>query len=121
MLEDLSPTRLRKMEAKLERGIADGLAWLAHHWSVEENPGRKYYHLMYLYGLERVGDLLNRHLIGKHDWYWEGAAWLVEQQRSNGRWERDDTHGPRDVLNTCFALLFLDRATRSVPVTAKED
>ena len=66
---------------------------------------------MYLYGLERVGNLLRVRLIGKHDWYREGAEWRLANQRADESWWARDTHPPKDTLNTCVALLFLDRAT----------
>jgi hypothetical protein len=97
--------------------VNDGLAWLDKYWRIDTNPpagGR--YHTMYLYGLERVGDMLRRNRIGEHDWYLEGAKWLVRNQRKDGQWTSRDTHEPTGVLNTCFALLFLEKATLSVPV-----
>ena len=32
-------------------------------------------------------------------------------------WNTNATHDPKDVLDTCFALLFLKRATRGMAVT----
>lgn len=97
-----------------------GLAWLAEHFSVDHNPhpahetpgkndGQYARTLYYLYGLERIGALLDLEKIGDHDWYTEGATWLVAKQAPNGRWEGNQP-------DTCFALLFLNRATRG-PVT----
>ena len=65
---------------------------------------------MYLYGLERVGDLTSRHLIGKHDWYREGAEYLLRRQMVSGGWGGG-------ILDTCFALLFLKRSTTPVATT----
>ena len=45
--------------------------------------GRETCELLYLYGLERVGDLAGRRLIGSHDWYREGADWLLGAQRED--------------------------------------
>jgi len=122
MLGELAPTTARGLDARVARGVADGLAWVDHEWRVDCNPpkGKGRYHLLYLYGLERVGDLTGRHLIGSHDWYREGADWLLGAQREDGSWERNDTHPPRDLLNTCFALLFLERATLSVTTAPEE-
>ena len=102
-----------KFGARVEQAIQRGLGWLKENWAVEKNPCeiRAGYHFMYLYGLERVGDLLRVSLIGGHNWYREGGEVLLKRQKSNGRWYKNDTHSPRDILNTCFALLFLDRAT----------
>ena len=114
-----SPSTAKRYEPKIEIAVNDGLAWLDKHWRIDTNPPRGgVYHLMYLYGLERVGDMLPRNRIGSHDWYLEGAQWLVRNQRKDGHWLRRDTHEPQDVLNTCFALLFLEKATLSVPVAS---
>ena len=88
----------------VRRGIDRGMNWLAHHFSVTGNPmvggGWKHY---YLYGLERVGALLATDRIGTHDWYWEGSKHLVKEQEGEGRWKGES--------ETCFALLFLSKAT----------
>lgn len=49
--------------------------------------------------------------IGAHDWYMEGAQWLLIRQRSDGAWAG---HYGENV-DTCFALLFLKRAYISTP------
>ena len=43
---------------------------------------------------------------GKHNWYNEGAHYLLGKQGAEGNW------GARK--NTCFAILFLRRATRAL-------
>ncbi|MHC5039189.1 MAG: hypothetical protein ACYTHM_17925 [Planctomycetota bacterium] len=99
------------LKKKAERGIRDGLAWLCHHWIVTENPQHpmKLWHYYYLYGLERVGVLTWTRSIGKHDWYREGAEFLLGAQSGDGHWNCPISFGP--INNTCFALLFLTRAT----------
>jgi len=100
----------------LERGQRMGLAWIEREFSVEGNPhGAAAWHYYWLYGLERVGALMQVERIGEHDWYRLGAARLVREQRDNGEWR---TGGPVDwpaeplpLSNTCFALLFLTKAT----------
>ena len=83
-----------------------GLDWLGRRFSVQGNPGGGW-HLYYLYGLERVGALADQSRIGGHDWYAEGARVLLDMQQPSGSWEGS-------LESTCFALLFLRRATRSV-------
>ncbi len=101
-------------------GVHDGVAWLDRNWAVDRNPpGRQNYHLLHLYGFERIGAFMKRRLIGKHDWYREGAAWLVLHQREDGSWFDKGTHDPKDVLNTCFALLFLKRGTAALAATTR--
>ena len=91
-------------------GMDLGLNWLAGHFSVTQNPGRKVWLHYYLYGLERVGSLLGRENIGDHVWYEEGARQLVKTQGARGSWR-----GGAPDPSTCFALLFLRRATRPTP------
>lgn len=100
----------------LEHAQRMGLAWLEREFSVEGNPrGAPAWHYYWLYGLERVGALMQTDRIGEHDWYRLGAARLVREQREDGEWR---TGGPVDwpaeplpLSNTCFALLFLTKAT----------
>ena len=42
-----------------------------------------------------------------HDWYGRGAEVLLERQRDDGSWRDPE----RDLLATCFALLFFRRST----------
>jgi hypothetical protein len=116
LLRDLDGKRAQQLGPRIETGVRDGLAWLDRNWRVYGNPpDHANYHLMYLYGVERVGDLLRVPTIGKHDWYREGATWLVDHQHADGYFEGVGyTHHPKDVIDTCFALLFLERATLAV-------
>lgn len=125
-----------RLNSRIETAVWDGLAWLDLHWSAWDNPqDRGSYGLYYLYGLERALDLLGKELVGSHLWYREGAEQILahqkevalrkkakEGQETGVYWETKTTHRPYDVLDTCFALLFLRRATRGlvpggVPVT----
>jgi hypothetical protein len=101
------------LAARTETAIADGTAWLDLHWNVDANPGSIHYTVLHLYGLERVGDLQGLHLIGGHNWYREGAESLLKTQREDGSWF-GNTHIPQDLITTCFALLFLDRASLAI-------
>ncbi|MFT5478273.1 MAG: hypothetical protein ACI8Y8_003638 [Planctomycetota bacterium] len=96
----------RKMSAKVQEAIELGVAWLVRHFRVDKNPNKEDWHYYYLYGLERTGSLLRTELIGEHAWYYEGAKHLIKQQAKDGSWSEK----AKD-LDTCFGLLFLDRAT----------
>lgn len=111
------PVFRRQWAVKTDQAIRDAVMWVERHWSMKGNPRSGSYFYYYLYGLERVGDLQGTLKIGDHYWYNEGAEVLVKDQRENGAWQRPDTHFPQDVLNTCFALLFLDRATPPIQVS----
>jgi hypothetical protein len=99
--------------------IAKGLNWLAKNFTVTENPGRgKSYVGYYLYAMERCCAFSARRKIGKHDWYAEGAAHLVQTQNKGGNWgnvrgRRFGRMGFRD-LDTVFNLLFLGKASSQV-------
>ena len=75
------------------------------------------YHYCHLYAIERAGSLARKHLMGQRNWYAEGAQYLVNQQFEDGHWNDIRCMGPQDVLGTCFALLFLKRATRPAVIT----
>ena len=83
---------------------------------MDENPGQGGgWHYYYLYGLERVGAMLGWKHIAKHDWYREGAEVLLGDQLEDGRWPPPGDGATAEhedqILQTCFALLFLKRAT----------
>ena len=124
------------MLKKVDQSIHDGLAWLDRNWSSFQNPKSRYgYHIYYLYCMERAMDILGKRLVGKRLWYPEGAKQILSRQKKaestiqlkRGKtrtedsvyWMTDSTHEPKDVLDTCFALLYLKRATQGlVPPTA---
>lgn len=99
---------------QVNTAIRDGCAWLAKYWNPTANPcsgpkptvGWKYY---YLYSCERAGVLAGTYRFGQRDWWEEGAAHLIKEQRKEGSWP--DTKGISRLGRTCFALLFLKRAT----------
>ncbi len=97
----------------VNRAIRDSGAWLAHHFSVTENPRNPgKWDQYYLYGLERAGMLMGTYLLGERDWYVEGAEHLLATQEDDGSWL---CHAEGDrFVDTCFSLLFLKRAT--IPV-----
>ena len=93
--------------------IKRGMAHLDTVFDVQRNVGQTgmqeiYY---YLYGVERVGDLSGRKEFAGKDWYVRGAQFLIANQNPDGKWVDQTGFPPRDVLGTCFALLFLKRAT----------
>jgi hypothetical protein len=99
-----------------DRRVDDGLKWLALSWNLSGNPGAEglgaaAHHYYFLYGLERAGMIYGTDRIGAHDWYDEGAKYLMDHQRADGSWKGD---GGNEVHDTCFAILFLRRATRPV-------
>jgi len=105
LLGDLDEALADELGARRARG----LQWLADRFAVDTNPGLGGHHLYYLYGLERMGALVGASHIGDHDWYAEGARWLLQAQTEGGSWGP-----PSDPTDTCFGVLFLERATGRV-------
>jgi hypothetical protein len=107
-----------RLRQETRDAIRDGFAWMQTHFSVTGNPGGSgRWHYYYLYGLERAGILASTRFIGDHDWYAEGAEVLLAAQAADGSWIRGD------VVNTCFAVLFLKRAsfrTSNPAITPRE-
>jgi hypothetical protein len=122
-----------EQDRRAVQGIRDGVAWLGLHFTVSGNPGpagapamHEAWHYYYLYGLERAGVLSGLVLFEQRDWYLEGAQLLLDEQRDNGSWfgqaalealpakEMGPEPATANFLDTCFALLFLKRATFTV-------
>jgi hypothetical protein len=83
--------------------IRTALDWLGGRFSVQTNPGTNSNHYYYLYALERIGVLTGQKLIGGHDWYREGAEYVLRHQGPDGSWRG------RNTVDTAFALLFLGK------------
>ena len=106
---------------KNDSDIHEGLVWLSKYFSVTYNPGpyehgnpgfeenSPHSYFYYMYALERAGMLYGTEVLGKHKWYPEGAKELIATQRPDGNWGGG-------TADTCFAILFLKRATRALGV-----
>ena len=131
LIDDPGQKRVwEKLEEECNTMIGDGLAWMVANWSMEENPKAQMHRFYYyLYTIERLGMLGGIDEIGSHDWYIEGTQVLLKQQTSggasDGAWDVGHEIDPSDVYNTCYALLFLKRATagvdRPIPVITGDD
>lgn len=109
---------------RTEGPLQSAESWLRTNWSTEANltipratdEGANRWYYYYLYGLERVGSIWNRRAVATHDWYAEVAQAIVKRQGDDGSWTT--AYGENDV-NTCFALLFLTRASRPTGAKAR--
>lgn len=110
----------RQLLRRVDQGVRDGFAWLAANFSVRINPGdperadnhRRYY----LYCLERCCALADVARLQGRDWYYEGSMQLLLAQRPDGSFQSG--HPSTLALDsTCFALLFLSKASKKGPVT----
>ena len=102
------PARFADVRQKAKSALEKGWAYLERRFTVQGNPLGLHTHQedwlhYYLYGVERLCAITSRERIGAHDWYAEGARQLVATQQADGSWG--------ESCNTCFALLFLRRAT----------
>ena len=98
----------------LDQGIHAAFGWLASELTFRSNPGfvgKANHHWYYwLHAFERACELAGvAHLQGR-DWYYEGAMQLLTQQRPDGSF-RADREGTLLLDATCFAVLFLQKAT----------
>jgi hypothetical protein len=109
-----------------DKDVVSGMEWLGKNFTVAENPGPhdadggqggwQYY---YLYALERAGIFFGSETVGAHEWYPEGAQYLLGAQAADGSWmSKGADHA---IWDTCFAILFLRRATRPLIDVASVD
>jgi hypothetical protein len=110
-------------DPRIRLALKAGERWMATNFSVSDNPARPgYFFLYYLYGLERAGRFAGIRFFGDHDWYREGATFLVSSQNPrNGSWANAGGRGPSfAIVDTCFALLFLSKGLAPVVVNKIE-
>ena len=95
--------------AKKKDRLKAAEAWMESRWDAARqafgpNGWTPTFQYEYLWAVERWCGLSGRKKLGAHDWYREGAEFLLEKQGTKGDWEGS-------LEDTCFALLFLRRAT----------
>jgi hypothetical protein len=99
-----------KQDLRKEAALPRAVDWLSKKLTFDENPddakdlktmSRQYY---WIYSVERAGVLAKLDRFGAHAWYAEGARYLLAHQGADGSWNGN-------TLDTCFAILFLKRAT----------
>jgi hypothetical protein len=109
-------------EQEDDTAIERGLDWLGRNFSVTHNPSNsltasKTWFLYYLYGVERVGRMTGRRFIGQHDWYREGAEFLLSlQDPLTGAWRGYTYVEQQPTIASAFALLFLSKGRRPILV-----
>ncbi len=101
-------------------------AWLDEHFDPTRNVGIDRSAILgpsswatyHLYSVERAGSILGWKEIAGQAWYPAGARHLLATQRGDGHWVDGggaETFGSRPryltTADTCFALLFLSKAT----------
>jgi hypothetical protein len=86
------------------------LRWMGNHLTFETNPNKTGWHYYWIYAVERAGSAAGTDWFGDHPWFKEGAAYLLGAQAGDGSW-------CGNLLDTCWAVLFLRRATRHLTLT----
>ena len=113
--------------------VQAGLIWLGQNFKADENafatkshvadPERWLYY--YLYSIERAGRIAGVEELGRKKWYPIGAQFLLKGQKADGSWWTGlegvqwKAAGDIETADTCFAILFLTKATP--PLTISED
>ncbi len=116
LLAAKSPKATTTFVAEVEARVLSGWAWLDAHWAVDRNaehPGLTWPYYA-LYALERAAIFSRVRTVGGRDWYFEGAVQILLRRHKDGHW---DEAGTDKTIGTCFALLFLKRATVPLAVT----
>ena len=93
--------------------LSESMDALGQRFAVTHNNGATGWTFYYLYALERVGRLTGQRLIGTHDWYREGAEFMLASQQLGGSFQ--DTNLD-NISSTAMALLFLSKGKRQVVV-----
>lgn len=92
---------------RVDEAIDHGLDWLARHFSAKEHPSvypdgaakLANWLFYWLYSCERAGLASGIKYFGTHDWYAEGAAYIIRKQGRTGDWGANNL--------TCWAICFL--------------
>jgi len=95
--------RSNQSRGDFDRRVDASLLWLEKNFKPDSNPkgpdGPDAWKFYWLYSVERVGIAAGYKYFGTHNWFKEGAEYLLRSQQGNGSWGT--------IPDTCFALLFL--------------
>lgn len=96
-------------KAAIDGAVQRALDWCNKFWGFDRIG---HYNMYYFYALERMCALGEFERIGSHDWYAEGAEYLLGIQKDNGRFEAGGgVFQSNSVAQTAFGVLFLTKAT----------
>jgi hypothetical protein len=98
--------------ANQDEGIVRGLKRLGQAVGTPtgRTTGVPLVNLYFLWSVERVAVLYNLPTIGDKDWYRWGVEVLLSNQQADGRWWEPNNSLTEPAVDTCFALLFLNRS-----------
>jgi hypothetical protein len=94
--------------ARIQGAANRGMTWISGNLNFENASvvGPSAFYM--LYGIERLGSLSGRTMLGRVDWYSAGANYISSRQAANGA--LNSAHG--ETCNTAWGVLFLVRATK---------
>jgi len=75
--------------------------------------------MYFLWSVERVAVLYQLQDFGGKNWYHWGLEMLAAHQKPDGSWSGSGGHGASALVDTCFALLFLQRVNLAQDLTDK--
>jgi hypothetical protein len=90
--------------------VQKAMKWLGNNLTFETNPRKNGWHFYWIYAVERAGSTAGTDWFGDRPWFKEGANYLLRAQAADGSWNAN-------LLDTCWAVLFLRRATRHLAIT----
>jgi hypothetical protein len=105
------------LELKTRTEIRDGVAWYLRNWTVDHNPNNGGWYYYYLYSVEKAMETAGVEKLGAHEWWREGCAQLLalEDAGKAGSWNG------KNLEDTSFALLFLNRATLPATIVTQDN
>jgi hypothetical protein len=92
--------------------VQKAIKWLSNNLSYANNPGKGGWHYYWIYSVERAGSTADTEWFGDRPWYKEGVSFLLPAQNADGSWGGQG--GGKQIADTCWAILFLRRATKSL-------
>ncbi|MCL2645943.1 MAG: DUF4159 domain-containing protein [Phycisphaerales bacterium] len=104
--QEFVDTELR-LTPKPDKNIDAGLAWIDKNFKPNDD-------MYYMYGVERVGLASGLKFFGKVNWYTEGAANVIRQQRPDGSIGQNRHGVASTTVSTAYAMLFLARGRNPV-------
>jgi hypothetical protein len=97
--------------------IQKALKWMSSNMEFGTNPKKGAWHFYWIYAVERAGSMCGTEWFGERAWYKEGSDWLVSNQDADGSWGKKGEKPDDEVCDTCWAILFLKRATKHIAIT----
>jgi hypothetical protein len=94
----------------VRRGMRALAGFVSRPGESTDKKNRPAINLYYLWSLGRVGLLYRTRQIEGKDWYSGAATQILAWQEADGSWKANAYADATSVINTCFALLLLQRS-----------